>query len=57
MTSKEIRELRHRLGLTQEQMAFKLGVTVSCITRWENNKQSPSPLAERAIESLIDKSH
>ena len=52
MTGKEIREIRFKLGLTQAQLARKLGVTISSIIRWENNKSSPSPLAERAIDSL-----
>jgi len=52
MTGKEIREIRFKLGLTQAELAHKVGVTISSVKRWENNKQSPSPLAERAIHSL-----
>jgi transcriptional regulator with XRE-family HTH domain len=51
-SSKMIRELRDALGLTQEQFAAKLGVTYSTISRWENKKGDPSPLAILRIEKL-----
>ena len=47
-----IRELRAALGLTQEQFAAKVGVTVSTINRWENDKGKPSPLALLRIEQV-----
>jgi putative transcriptional regulator len=50
-----IRELRSKLGLTQEQFAAKLGVTFSTVNRWENGKGKPSPLAMRQIEKLLDR--
>ena len=43
--SKMIRKLRTTLGLTQEQFAAKIGVTVSTVNRWEKDKSKPSPLA------------
>ena len=51
-TSKFIKELRFRLGMTQEQFAAELGVTVASVRRWENNKATPSPLALKVMESL-----
>lgn len=47
------RELRSKLGLTQEQFAAKVGVTFSTVNRWESSKSKPSPLAIRQIEGLI----
>ena len=41
--SKEIKELRTTLGLTQEQFAAKLGVTFTTVNRWENNKPNLPP--------------
>ncbi|MHC4570879.1 MAG: helix-turn-helix domain-containing protein [Planctomycetota bacterium] len=49
---KMIRRLRTAFGLTQEQFAAKVGVTVSTINRWENDKGKPSPLATLRIEEL-----
>lgn len=47
-----IRELRLRLGLTQEEFAHALAVTFSTVNRWENGHARPSKLARRAIEAL-----
>jgi len=48
-----VRELRNRLGLTQEKMAARLGVTFPTINRWENGRTKPSPLALKQIEGLL----
>lgn len=46
-----IKELRARLGLTQEQFAQKVGVTYSTVNHWENGKRAPLPfLAKRLME-------
>ena len=48
---KLIKELRERLGLTQEQFAQKVGVTYSTVNHWENGKRMPQPfLVRRLIE-------
>jgi len=54
--ARKIRELRSKLGLTQEQFAAKVGVTFSTINRWESGRSTPSPLAMRRIEELHDES-
>jgi putative transcriptional regulator len=51
-TAKQIKELRYRLGMTQEQFAVELGVTLGTINRWENGKSHPSPLALEKITQL-----
>jgi len=48
-----VRELRTRLGLTQEKFAAKLGVTSPSVNRWENGRARPSPLALKQIEDLL----
>ena len=48
-----IREVRTRLGLTQEKFAARLGVTLPTINRWENDRASPSPLAMRNLRELV----
>ena len=50
-----IREVRTILGLTQEQFAGKVGVTVTTANRWENNRGKPSPLAMLRIKKLQQK--
>ena len=51
----KIRELRSKLGMTQEQFAAKVGVTFSTVNRWESGKSKPSPLAMCQIEELMER--
>jgi putative transcriptional regulator len=51
----KIRELRSKLGMTQEQFAAKVGVTFSTVNRWESGKSKPSPLAMRQIQELMER--
>jgi putative transcriptional regulator len=48
-----IREVRTRLGLTQEKFAARLGVTLPTVNRWENGRARPSPLATQNLLKLI----
>lgn len=50
----DIRQIRKKLNLTQEQLAQKLGVSWTTVNRWENNKTKPSNLAQKQIERLIE---
>ena len=38
---KRIMQCRKRLGLTQDQLAEKLGVTAQAVSKWENNQSCP----------------
>jgi len=48
----DIKKLRKRFGLTQEEMAHKLGVERITIIRWEAGTSKPSQLAQRQIDRL-----
>ena len=48
-----VRELRQRTGLSQEKFAARLGVTFPTISRWENGRARPSPLALKQVEDLL----
>jgi len=48
-----IKQLRRHLGLSQEKLAAKLGVSFPTIYRWEHNRAKPSPLALQKIEELL----
>ncbi|MGI0484092.1 helix-turn-helix domain-containing protein [Pantanalinema rosaneae CENA516] len=48
-----VRELRHLIGLSQEQFASTLGVAFSTINRWENGHMQPSPLALKQIQIML----
>lgn len=49
-----IAALRRRLNMTQEEFAHAIGVTVSTVNRWENGHITPSRLARRAVENLLN---
>src|SRR5947199_9269820 len=46
-----IRTLRQQLGMTQEEFAHQIAVTVSTVNRWENSHADPSKLAWNAIRA------
>lgn len=51
----DIKDIRIKLRLTQEELAHKLGVSWGTVARWEAGRSKPSKLAQRAIENLIRK--
>lgn len=50
-TSERIRALRLEHGLTQAQLAELLSVSFVTVSRWENDRSSPSSLALQQIET------
>ena len=48
-----VRALRSKLGLTQEEFADRVGVYESTVRRWEARAVSPSKLALRQIRRLM----
>lgn len=53
---RHIKSLRKQLGLSQEELAKKLGVSFTSVNRWENGQTKPSKLAKRQIDILCKKS-
>ena len=47
--SEFVRQLRRQLGMTQEEFAHALGITVGTVNRWENRRFRPSKLARAQI--------
>ncbi len=54
-TGAMVRQLRLKLGMTQEEFAHALGITVSTVNRWENGHSEPSKLARASIVGLAEK--
>ena len=48
-----IREVRQRIGVSQEKFAAKVGVSFPTVSRWERQKVIPSPLALDRIKELL----
>jgi len=49
----DIKEARTQLGMTQAELAHRLGVESVTVSRWERNKARPSQLAKRQIYRLL----
>lgn len=47
-----IKTIRALLGLNQEQLAEKLGVSPVTVNRWENKKAKPSAIAQKQLYDL-----
>ncbi len=52
MTAEKIRRLRKDLGLTQEQLAHAIGVTLQTVNRWENGHTKPHRTFVRVMEQM-----
>lgn len=52
MDKTQIKQLRQRLGISQEDFARRLGVTLSSVQRWEAGKGGPSKMAQRLLNAL-----
>lgn len=50
----QLRTLRTQLGLTQEELAAKLGVSFATVNRWEGGKVQPQRAQRAAIEKLLE---
>ncbi len=51
MSPETIKQLRLRLGLSQEKFAHKIGVTMGTIQRWEKGTHKPSELTMEKIKT------
>jgi putative transcriptional regulator len=47
--SNMVRTLRRKLGMTQEEFAHEVGITVGTVNRWENGRFRPSKLARATL--------
>lgn len=52
--SQIIKRLRNKLGVSQEELARKIGVSYATLHRWENSKAKPSRLARERLNEFIE---
>jgi DNA-binding transcriptional regulator YiaG len=50
-----IKEVRRQLGLSQEDLARRLGVSLATVNRWENGMSKPSKLAKAQFDAFCEK--
>ncbi len=49
-----VKETRQKMGLTQQEFAYRLGVAVSTVARWESGDKTPSRMARTLIRLLLE---
>lgn len=54
--AEQVKVIRMRLGLSQEEFAHKVSVSFTTVNRWENGKTKPSKLAQKQITLLVSDS-
>lgn len=54
MTPDQIRAYRSQLGLTQEDLAYLLGVRSLAVSRWELGRDRPSDRSVRRLIRLVE---
>ena len=54
--SEKVKELRKKRGWTQEELAQKIGVTLSTVQRWEKRGGQPTRLPRRELSRLFEES-
>jgi len=50
---RKLKELRRERGWAQEDLARKIGVSLSTVQRWEKKGANPTRLARRELEKLF----
>ena len=49
----DVKAIRTKLGITQQEFAYRLGVALPTVARWEAGKNKPSRLAQKVIEEVM----
>jgi transcriptional regulator with XRE-family HTH domain len=52
MEANQIRDLRKRMDLTQQQLAGLLGVSFVTLNRWENGQSKPSAMGLAKLQKI-----
>ncbi len=54
MNIEKIREIRSKLGWSQEKLAREINVTLCTVNRWENGVSVPNPRSMKVLDMLAD---
>lgn len=53
LTGKKIKALRHKLGMTQPELAKAVGVSKMSIINWEMDRRKPMRIAYERLEQVL----
>lgn len=53
MKADEIKKLRNKMGLTQQDFGVLVGVGPATVNRWEMGHAKPSRMAVKSIQTII----
>lgn len=53
MKPTELRKIRERLKMTQQQLASSLGVTSNTVARWERGERKIPKIAKLAVDYVV----
>ena len=53
MTPRQVKALRKKLGITQSELARRLGVGRAAVNNWERDSQKPSAMAVKFMKLLL----
>ena len=48
----DVRAIREKMGITQAELARRMGVAYQTVNRWEHGKTKPSRMARKLLEEL-----
>lgn len=57
INSRNVKQLREKLGWSQEKLARDLSVSVNTIRRWEKGINEPSTLAKNVLLNLLKRTN
>ncbi len=53
MNSKKLTELRRNKGLSQQQLAERVGCTQQVVARWEAGLNTPRPMTLKVLAEIL----
>jgi len=53
--SRQVKDVRTQLGISQEDLARELGVSFATVNRWENKQTKPSRLARTQFNLFCER--
>ena len=50
--SMNVKAIREKMGITQAELARRMGVAYQTVNRWEKNRTQPSRMAQRLLKEI-----